>query len=94
MAFKQGREKTGGRTKGTRNKANVFNQDTIEQAKTVISNLVAGGDVEASKLVLNYSLSKPANHQVGILAELEQVKCDREIKLINKEEKDAALFDW
>jgi hypothetical protein len=93
MAFETGRAKTGGRTKGTRNKVNMFDNDTIEQAKAVITDLVKSGDVEASKLVLSYSLSKPSSHQVGIAAELEQLKSESEITRINQKNKDAELFN-
>ena len=74
MGFEKGRKKTGGRRPGTRNKVNMFNQETIEQAKAVIAEQVANGDIEASKWVLSYSLSKPAPHLVGIAAENEEVK--------------------
>ena len=49
MAFEKGRNKTGGRQIGTRNKVNMFNQETIDQAKAVIAQQVAQGDIEASK---------------------------------------------
>lgn len=84
MAFEQGRAKTGGRQTGTRNKVNMFDQDTIDKAKQVIAEQVASGDVEAAKLVLNYSLSKPNSHNVGILSELEEVKTERAINNINE----------
>lgn len=74
MGFEKGREKTGGRQLGTRNQVNLFEQSTIEQAKAVIAEHVAKGDIEACKLVLNFSLSKPASHLVGIAAENEEVK--------------------
>ena len=51
MGFETGRAKTGGRKKGTRNKVNMFDQETIEQAKAVIAAQVAQGDIEASNLV-------------------------------------------
>jgi len=73
MGFEKGREKTGGRQLGTRNKVNLFEQSTIEQAKAVIAEHVAKGDLEACKLVLSFSLSKPASHLVGIAAENEEL---------------------
>ena len=94
MAFEKGRAKTGGRKAGTRNKVNTFNQDTIEQAKAVIAKQVAQGDIEASKLVLQYSLSKPAAHQVGIAAELEQVKSESKIKQITRNEKEFEFLNF
>lgn len=93
MAFEKGRAKTGGRQTGARNKVNIFNQDTIEQAKAVIASQVALGDIEASKLVLSYSLSKPAMYQVGIVAELEQLKSESEINRIIQKDKDDELFN-
>ena len=92
MGFKKGRVKTGGRTKGTRNKVNMFNQETIEQAKAVIAEQVAQGDIEASKLVLSYSLSKPVSHQVGIVAELEQAQTQSALNQLIKREKEAEFF--
>jgi hypothetical protein len=74
MGFVNKREKTGGRQLGTRNKVNLFEQSTIDQAKEVIAEKVAQGDIECSKLVLQYSLSKPASHLVGVAAENEEVK--------------------
>jgi hypothetical protein len=70
MAFAPGKEKTGGRKPGTRNKINMFNQETIEAAKKVIADQVLAGDFEAAKLVLNYSLAKPGAYEVGIKGEL------------------------
>lgn len=93
MTFEKGRAKTGGRKAGTRNKVNMFNQETIEQAKTVIAEQVEKGDIEASKLVLQYSLSKPAAHQVGIVSELEQVEIESKIKKITRDDKFSDLFD-
>jgi hypothetical protein len=84
MAFERGRTKTGGRTTGTRNKVNMFDQDTIDKARQVISEQVTSGDIEAAKLVLSYSLSKPSSHNVGILSELEEVKTERELNNINE----------
>jgi hypothetical protein len=89
--FEPGRAKTGGRKAGTRNKVNMFDSDTIERAKAVIAEQVAKGDVEASKLVLSYSMSKPGTYQVGIAAELEQLKSESEIKRITQKDK---LFDF
>jgi muconolactone delta-isomerase len=37
MAFEQGRAKTDGRTAGTRNKVNMFDQDTIDKTKQLLS---------------------------------------------------------
>lgn len=85
MAFKKGRTKTGGREAGTGNKVNMFNQETIEQAKAVIAAQVALGDIEASKLVLSYSLSKPATHQVGILSALEEIKNESIMKKMKRD---------
>jgi AmiR/NasT family two-component response regulator len=93
MAFKEGRAKTGGRQIGTRNKVNLFNQETVERAKAVIAEQVALGDVEACKLVLSYSMSKAASHKVGTIAELEAVKNESEIKRITKRDKKAEFFD-
>ncbi|MFT7056357.1 MAG: hypothetical protein ACJAR3_001991 [Roseivirga sp.] len=92
MAFKKGRTKTGGRGSGTGNKVNMFNQETTEQAMEVIAAQVRQGDVEASKLVLQYSLSKPATHQVGIVAELEKMKSESEIKKITRNEEESELL--
>jgi hypothetical protein len=55
---------------------------------------VALGDMEACKLVLQYSLSKPAAHKVGIAAELEQVENVSLIKRIKQNEKDSEIFDF
>ena len=85
VAFEKGREKTGGRKAGTRNKVNLFNQETIEEAKAVIAGQVAKGDIEAAKLVLSYSLSKPVTHKTGVMAELEQAQARRAINNINKQ---------
>lgn len=93
MAFEQGREKTGGRRAGTRNKVNMFDQSTIDQAKAVIAAQVASGDVEAAKLVLSYSLSKPAAYSVGIAAELEAIKSAYEMKRIIKKDKEDDFFN-
>ena len=90
--FETGKAKTGGRTKGTRNKVNMFNQDTIDTAKALIASQVAQGDVDCAKLVIAYSLSKPALHQTGIASELEQVKTETEINRINKNNRDMELF--
>jgi len=84
MAFAQGREKTGGRKAGARNKVNVFDQDTIDKAKSVIAEQVANGDLESAKLVLSYSLSKPSSHNVGIVAELEDVRAKSIIDNFNQ----------
>ena len=92
MAFESGRQKSGGRSKGTRNRVNLFNQDTIDKAKALIAKQVEQGDIEAAKLVIAYSLSKPATHAVGILADLEQVKTESEINRIEEKAKDAELF--
>jgi hypothetical protein len=94
MAFEKGRPKTGGRQAGTRNNINMFGQNTIDAAKAVIAKQVAKGDIEASKLVLSYSLSKPVTHQVGIAAELEQVKSVSTIKDINRHDKDSEFLDF
>ena len=94
MAFEKGRTKTGGRKAGTRNKVNMFNQETIEQAKAVIAEQVKKGDIEACKLVLQYSLSKPAAHQVGIASELEEVKNASAIKRIKQDDEDSEWLDF
>jgi regulatory protein YycH of two-component signal transduction system YycFG len=94
MAFEKGRTKTGGREAGTGNKVNMFNQETIEKSMEVIAAQVALGDIEASKLVLGYSLSKPATHQVGIVAELEKMKSESEIKKITRNEEEAELLGF
>jgi hypothetical protein len=94
MGFEQGREKTGGRKLGVRNKVNLFEQSTIEQAKAVIAELVAKGDIEACKLVLSYSLSKPTTHHVGIVAEHTQVKNAMLIKKITRYNDDSDLFTY
>jgi hypothetical protein len=70
MAFEKGKAKTGGRQAGTRNKINMFDQETIEAAKQVIADQVEAGDMEAAKLVLNYSMAKPSSYEVGIKADL------------------------
>jgi len=84
MAFEKGRTKTGGRQAGSRNKVNMFDQETIDMAKQVIAEQVASGNTEAAKLVLSYSLSKPSSHNVGIASELEEVKTERAINNINE----------
>jgi hypothetical protein len=94
MAFEKGRPKTGGRQAGTRNNINMFGQDTIVAAKAVIAKEVGKGNVEASKLVLSYSLSKPVTHQVGIAAELEQVQSASTIKKITRHDKDSEFLDF
>lgn len=66
---------------------NVFNQDTIEKAKAVIAEQVAKGDINAAKLVISYSLSKPAPHQVGIAADYERAQKALEIKQIEQRSK-------
>lgn len=83
MAFEKGRTKTGGRQAGSRNKINVFDQDIIEQAKQVIAEQVAKGDVAAAKLVLSYSLSKPSSYDVGLRAELDDIKVGKAIERMN-----------
>ena len=92
MGFEKGRAKTGGRKAGTRNKVNMFNQETIEQAKVVIAEQVAKGDIEACKLVLSYSLSKPKNHDVGVVATHTQVKNAMLIRRITRNNDDSELF--
>lgn len=48
--YRQGRTKINRRTKGARNKMNMFNQGTLYQVKAIIAFPVAKDDVEASKL--------------------------------------------
>ena len=74
------REKTGGRQKGSRNKANLFNSETVEQAKLNIMELVQEGDIEASKLVISYSLAKPTQRTTGKQFELEELIASNEIE--------------
>ena len=78
--------KTGGRTKGTRNKINLFGAETIDKAKVNIAELVAQGDIEASKLVISYSMSKPALGATEVQIELDELKIKYEIERLNRSE--------
>jgi len=94
MGFEKGREKTGGRQLGTRNKVNLFEQSTIEQAKAVIAEHVAKGDLEACKSVLSCSLSKPAAHLVGIAAENEELNQAVLFEDITRKYNNVGLVDY
>ena len=78
--------KTGGRQKGARNKINLFGAETIELAKENIAKLVEQGDSEATKLVIQYSMSKPAPRSTEAQIELEAVKAKLEIERLGREE--------
>ena len=79
--------KTGGRQKGTRNKINLFGAETIELAKENIAKLVEEGDAEATRLVIQYSMSKPAPRATEAQIELDELKAKLEIDRLNREEK-------
>lgn len=85
--------KTGGRVKGSRNKINLFGSDTIEKAKGNISDLVEQGDIEASKLVIQYSMSKPAPRATDAQVELVELQSKYEMERLNRNEGTRVEFD-
>ena len=78
--------KTGGRQKGTRNKINLFGAETIELAKENIAKLVEQGDAEATRLVIQYSMSKPAPRATEAQIELDALKVKLETEALNRGE--------